>query len=54
MTELSEIYLALKNRISTLEKTTDEKDLEMELRLDIETVLDLLSKELGILLFKNK
>jgi hypothetical protein len=55
MEELVEIYKALNERIKEMKQIGFEEDqIEIELRLDIENVLDLLAKEHGIILEKNK
>ena len=55
MEELKEIYEALRERIKELKHLGFEEDqIEIELRLDIENVLDLLAKEESIILDKNK
>jgi len=55
MEELKEIYEALNERIKELKRIGfDEDQIEIELRLDIENCLDLLSKEHGIPLDKDK
>ena len=55
MIELKDIYIALRKRIRQYKKLGySSKKLEIELRLDIENVIDLLDKEENIKLNKNK
>ena len=51
MSELQEIYLALKKRAEELKRKTT--NVEEELRFDIEACIDLISQELKIDLYKN-
>lgn len=54
MTELREIYLALQKRIKHYKKLKyPSRKLEIELRLDLENVIDLLAEEENIKLHKN-
>ena len=54
MTELLQIYLSIKNRIKEYrKKELTDREIEIELRLDIENVIDLLSKEMGLTLEKD-
>jgi hypothetical protein len=53
MTDLKDIYIALQKRIKYYKKLGyPSKKLEIELRLDIENVIDLLAKEENIKLNK--
>lgn len=55
MTNLKDIYIALQKRIKHYKSLGySSKKLEIELRLDIENVIDLLAKEENIKLDKNK
>tara|TARA_A100001201_G_scaffold128113_1_gene113045 strand:+ start:640 stop:813 length:174 start_codon:yes stop_codon:yes gene_type:complete len=55
MTELKDIYIALRKRIRHYKRLRyPSKKLEIELRLDIENVIDLLAQEENIKLDKNK
>ena len=55
MTELRDIYVALQKRIKHYKSLRfPSRRLELELRLDIENVIDLLAKEENIKLDKNK
>ena len=54
MTELSEIYLALSKRLKHYKELGySDRKIEVELRLDIENVIDLLAKENKIKLNKH-
>ena len=54
MTELASVYLSIKDRIKKYKtKGLTDKQTEIELRLDIENVIDLIFKEMGLTLEKN-
>lgn len=55
MQELKYLYLSIKERISQYKnRGYSDKEIEIELRLDLENCIDLLASELNIVLEKNE